>query len=76
MSLKAELCILLAELEQLDREHGFVLQRAEAHRAGALQGGILDMMLYSGAVRRLAEIEARALVIENRVGAIERLLVG
>ena len=74
MSLKSELCMLLEELEQLDHEHNFALQRAEAHRVGALQGGILDMMLYSGAVRRLEEIETRALVIENRIGAIERLL--
>lgn len=74
MSLCRELNLLLSELEDLDREYDFVLSRAKAHRQGATEGDLLEALLYQGAVQRMNEIESRALVIDNRLKAIDKLL--
>ena len=74
MNLRRELNLLLSELEGLDREYDFAMSRAQAHRQGATEGDLLEALLYQGAVQRMNEIESRVIVIDNRLGAIDKLL--
>ena len=74
MNRKAELTALVKELEALDIEYEFARGRAAVHKPKALTGDILSMMAYSGSVQRMQEIEKRALVIEDRIAALELIL--
>ena len=74
MNLRRELNLLLSELEGLDREYDFAMSRAQTHKQKATEGDLWEYLLYQGAIGRMAEIEARALVIDNRLNAIDKLL--
>ena len=50
------------------------MSRAQAHKQKATEGNLMEALLYQGALQRMAEIEARALVIDSRIRAIDSLL--